>query len=505
MSQQQPPILLEMRGIVKRFLGVTALDHVDFELRAGEIQALMGENGAGKSTLIKVMTGVYPFDEGTITVDGNPIVPRSPDDAVRHGISTVYQEVNLVPNLSVAENVCLGREPRGPLGIRWGALRQRAEKAIARLGLDLDVQRPLGTCSIAIQQMVAIARALDVSAKVLVLDEPTSSLDAGEVDQLFAAVRTLRDEGMGIVFVTHFIDQVYELTDRIAILRNGKNVGSWDTAALPKLALVSNMIGRDASALERTVKPAVTTVSEGAPIVSAMDLGRRGAVSGVNFQLREGEVLGFAGLLGSGRTETVRLLFGLDTPDQGRLEADGRSIRRSNPREAIRRGFGLLAEDRKLEGIFPELSVRENMLIVLQARRGWLRKIPARQQRELATQLAKDLRVEPPDIDRPIQYLSGGNQQKALLARWIAVQPRLLLLDEPTRGIDVGAKFEIMGLVEKLRSEGKSFVFVSSELSEVVRASTSVIVMRDRKVVESLGAGEITEERIVNAIAGGEA
>jgi simple sugar transport system ATP-binding protein len=501
MSLEASPPLLEMRGIVKRFLGIVALDHVDFEVRAGEVHALMGENGAGKSTLIKTLTGVHPLDEGSMLLQGAAILPRTPDEAVRQGISTVYQEVNLVPNLSVAENVCLGREPRGPFGIRWREMNARAESAVNRLGLNLDVRRPLGSCSIAVQQMVAIARALDVSAKVLVLDEPTSSLDSDEVGQLFDAVRRLKADGLGIVFVTHFLDQVYEICDRVTILRNGSNVGTWPIGQLSRLELVSQMIGRDASALERA-QEVRQAKPQGEPFFTADSLGRRGAVSNVSFDLGPGEVLGFAGLLGSGRTEAIRLAFGLDSPDQGTLHLDGKTVHRLTPRAAIRKGIGLLPEDRKVEGLFPELTIRENILIVLQARQGWLRKIPLRTQKALASELATRLQVQPPDIERPIQNLSGGNQQKALIARWLAVQPRLLLLDEPTRGIDVGAKFEIMSLVESLRSQGTSFAFVSSELSEVVRASTKVVVMRDRKAVETLDAARISEEGIIHEIAG---
>lgn len=497
------PALLSLSGIVKQFPGVLALDRVDFDVHAGEVHALMGENGAGKSTLIKVAAGVYPADAGEMRLDGNAIAPRSPADAVRLGISTVYQEVNLVPNLSVAENICLGREPRGPFGIRWRELRAHARLAIERLGLDLDVRRPLGSCSIAIQQLVAIARALDVSAKVLVLDEPTSSLDAQEVARLFDLVRRLKAGGLGIVFVTHFLDQVYEISDRITILRNGQKVGTWNTAELPRLDLVSNMIGRDASALERP--PSVSTpASSGEPLVEARNLGRRGALSGATFTVRPGEVLGFAGLLGSGRTETLRLIFGLDSPDQGNLEIDGTPARKVTPRGAIAKGIGFCSEDRKLEGIFPEMSIRENILLAMQARRGWLRRMPMNRQREIAQDLVGRLRVQPADIDRPIQTLSGGNQQKALLARWLAIEPRLLLLDEPTRGIDVGAKFEIMSLIDDLRAKGTAFVFVSSELPEVVRTCTGVLVMRDRRAVKTLGPAEIDEEKIIGVIAGDE-
>ncbi|RYG27084.1 sugar ABC transporter ATP-binding protein [bacterium] len=493
--------LLELRGIGKRFLGVAALEDVDFDLRAGEIHALMGENGAGKSTLIKTLTGVHPPDAGTIRLNGQDVRPTSPDDAVRLGISTVYQEVNLVPNLTVMENLLLSREPKGLFGIRWKEMRQRAEAAIGRIGLKVDVGQPLGTLSIALQQMVAIARALDVSAKVLVLDEPTSSLDAGEVEALFTVMRRLREEGLGIVFVTHFLDQVYAVSDRITVLRNGRKVGTWNAAELSRLDLVSQMIGRDASALERS--ETITDVpAEGTPILTTNDLGRKGSVSGVSLDLKPGETLGLAGLLGSGRTETVRLLFGIDAPDAGDLILDGKKLSRLKPRAAIRRGIGYLSEDRKREGIFPELSVRENILVLYQATRGWHRRVPLAEQKAMAKDLAERLKVQPPDVERPIQFLSGGNQQKALLARWLAVEPRILLLDEPTRGIDVGAKFEIMTLVETLRKAGRSFVFVSSELPELVRSCTKVLVLRDRRAVRTLAAGEISEAAIVEEFAG---
>jgi len=494
--------LLHLRGIGKSFLGTAALAEVDFDLRPGEIHALMGENGAGKSTLIKTMTGVYKPDAGSISLEGREVRPSSPADAVRLGISTVYQEVNLVPNLTVMENLLLGREPHGPGGIRWSEMRRRAESAIARLGLKIDVRAPLGSLSIALQQMVAIARSLDVSAKVLILDEPTSSLDADEVAALFEVMRRLRDDGIGIIFVTHFLDQVYEVSDRITVLRNGRKVGTWDAAELSRLDLVSQMIGRDAAALERESTTAIVDDSAGDPMIEARSLGRRGSVGDLNLEIRSGETLGLAGLLGSGRTETARLLYGIDAPDTGELRVDGKRIARLRPRDSIRRGIGYLSEDRKREGIFPELTVRENMLVLYQVKRGWLRRISTAKQLELAREMVQRLQIQPPDPERPIQLLSGGNQQKALIARWLAVEPRLLILDEPTRGIDVGAKFEIMSLVESLRRAGRSFVFISSELPEVVRSCTKVLVMRDRRAVRTLSAGEISEASIVKEIAG---
>jgi simple sugar transport system ATP-binding protein len=492
----------ELRGVSKRFLNFTALDSVDFSVNPGEVHALMGENGAGKSTLIKVLTGVHPPDGGQILLNGSPIHPKSPDAAVKLGISTVYQEVNLVPNLSVAENICLGREPKGVFGIKWGALYRHAESAIRRVGIDCDVRRPLGTCSIAIQQMVSIARAVDVDAKILVLDEPTSSLDRQEVDQLFAIVRRLKEQGLGIVFITHFLDQVYEMADRVTVLRNGKVAGVWSISDLSRVELVTQMLGRDASGLEGGSSAKLATVPTGL-LLEASGLGRSGAVEGVDCRIGRGEVWGIAGLLGSGRTETLRLFFGLDSPDRGSLSFAGQILGNFGPRKAIRLGMAFCPEDRKLEGICAELSVRENIVLALQAKNGLFRTIPVNRQREIASQLAERLKLSPPDVERPIGTLSGGNQQKAMLARWLVMKPDLLLLDEPTRGIDIGAKFEIMGLIDELTGQGMGVVFVSSELPEMVRTCSKLLVLRDRKLVSTLEAGDITEQNIIELIAGG--
>lgn len=479
--------ILSLERIDKRFPGVVALEQVDFTLHEGEVHALMGENGAGKSTLIKVLTGVYAPDGGTMTLEGREIASKTPLEAVELGISTVYQEVNLAPNLSIAENVCLGRESRGAFGIKWGEVRRRAEAALARLGLSLDVRQALGSQSIAIRQMVAIARALDVDAKVLVLDEPTSSLDRDETLQLFDAMRRLRDRGMGIVFVTHFLDQVYEISDRITVLRNGRLVGAYSTSELPHLALVSAMIGRDAGALERKARES-RDITDARPLISADQVSRRRAVDDLTVTLAPGEILGFAGLLGSGRTESMRLLAGLDKPDRG-------SIRRSAT-------LGFCPEDRKADGIFPDLSVRDNIVVVAQARRGWLRRIGTAEQRRIVDEHVGKLRIAAPSVEVPISLLSGGNQQKAILARWLVESPQVLFLDEPTRGIDVGAKFEIENLVEDLRRGGMAFGFVSSELEEVVRWSTKIAVLRDRRMVATLTGEEKREERVMSAIAG---
>ncbi len=489
--------LLRMSGIVKTFPGVKALQGVDFEVQAGQVHALMGENGAGKSTLLKVLTGVYEAEEGAIEFEGQTIRPRSPQEATQVGISAVYQELSLAPNLSIAENIVIGREPMGPLGIKWSAVRERARGALARLGLELDVDRPVGACSPAIQHLTAIARALDVDARLLVLDEPTASLDAGEVDALFEVIHRLKAQGLGIVYVTHFLDEVYRIADQITVLRNGTLVATDTPVAMPRRALVAHMIGREAPAEEGTT--AKMAPDDGETLIAAESLGRQHSVTGLEFTIRAGEVLGLAGLLGSGRTETLRLLFGIDRPTSGRLSIGGKSTPFS-PRKAMREGIGLLPEERKNEGIFPNLSVRDNMMMVAQVQRGWLSRVPAREFVQ-AEAMKEELRIATPDLDRSIGGLSGGNQQKALLARWLISKPKVLLLDEPTRGIDVGAKFEITGLVERLRQQGMAFVMVSSELSEIVQSSTKVSILRDRRMVGD--ATEITEEAIMSQIAEG--
>ncbi|MHC5001527.1 MAG: sugar ABC transporter ATP-binding protein [Planctomycetota bacterium] len=495
--------LLELRGVQKTYPGVRALDGVDFDLRAREIHGLMGENGAGKSTLIRIVTGAEPRDAGTVRLRGRPVAPRTPLEAQRLGISTVYQEINLVPQLSVAENLCLGRQPTRRGRIDWRALRRDAVAALSRLELDLDVDRPLGACSIALQQLVAIARALAISADVLILDEPTSSLDDQEVERLFALMRRLRDDGLGIVFVTHFIDQVYAVADRVTVLRNGKRVGTWDAAGLPRLRLVQAMIGREITAPARESARGPAPTSERPALLSVRGLGRRRSVGRLHFDIGRGEVVALAGLLGSGRTECARLLFGLDRPDRGEVRVAGRRRAIRSPRQAIALGFGYLAEDRQHEGIMPGLSVRENIVLAVQARRGWWRPLRRRAQQRLVRQFMETLRIAAPDAERPIRALSGGNQQKALVARWLLLQPDLLILDEPTRGIDVGAKLEIERLVGELRSGGKALLLISSELEELARDADRVVVLRDREQVAELGGDALSVERIMGAIAGG--
>jgi simple sugar transport system ATP-binding protein len=499
-----PAPLLAARNISKLFPGVRALDGVDFTLRRGQVHALMGENGAGKSTLIKVLTGVYRQDDGEILLDGFPIGPRSPAEAQRFGISTVYQEVNLIPFLSVAENIFLGRQPMHWGRIDWKQINLRSAQALERLELRLDVTRPLNSYSIAIQQLVAIARALDVESKVLVLDEPTSSLDVNEVNRLFAVLRRLRAQGLGIVFVSHFLDQIYAIADRLTVLRNGRFVGEYEPAKLPRLELIARMMGKELGAVRETSsQPGAQPLrTEHKPFLRVKGLARPGSMQPFDLEINAGEVVGLAGLLGSGRSETARLLFGIDRASAGAVDIDGRTVRLNSPRVAIANRLGFCPEDRKTQGILPDLSVRENIVLALQASKGWTRKIPARQQLELTEHYIETLNIATSDTEKPIKFLSGGSQQKAVLARWLASRPRLLILDEPTRGIDIGAKAEIEKLIAKLCAEGMAIVFISSELEEVVRASHRVVVLRDRKKVGELSGDEINLAAILKMIAG---
>jgi simple sugar transport system ATP-binding protein len=495
----EQPQLLEIKGLTKGFPGVQALDHVDFVLRAGEIHGLLGENGAGKSTLIKVLTGVFKRDSGAIQLDGQDIAARDPADALSLGIGTVYQEVNLLPNLSVAENLFIGRQPHRFGLVRRGEMRRRALALLADYGLDIDVANPLGSYSVAVQQIIAIARAVDFSARVLILDEPTASLDAHEVRTLFGILGDLKSRGIGIVFVTHFLDQVYAICDRITVLRNGRFVGMKPISELPRLELVSMMLGRElaAEALHRNQRPAVTEE----PLVVFKNYGKRRLVEPFDLAVRPGEVVGLAGLLGSGRTETAKLIFGVERADTGQAFVAGQPVRLATPRDAARLRFGFTPEDRKTEGIVAELSIRENIILALQARQGWLHPLPRRRQEEIANRFIKLLDIRTTDAEKPIGLLSGGNQQKALLARWLATEPRFLILDEPTRGIDVGAHAEIIRLIERLCEDGLALLVISSELEEIASYSDRVIVLRDRRHVRELSGGEVSADSIMTTIA----
>jgi monosaccharide-transporting ATPase len=484
----EPAPILTMTGISKAFPGVKALSDVDFRLFPGEVHALMGENGAGKSTLVKVLTGVYEIDAGRIELAGRPARFGSPIDAQRAGISTVYQEVNLCPNLSVAENIFIGREPRRWGRIQWPQMRRRATTLLERLELEVDVSTDLADHSIAVQQLVAIARAIDISAQVLVLDEPTSSLDPGEVEQLFRVIRGLRDDGMAILFISHFIEQVFAISDRTTVLRNGRRVGEYRTSDITRVDLVTTMLGEELKALvELEGSPERSPEELRTPeVVRADRLGRKSSIEPFSLTIREGEVVGLAGLLGSGRTELARLLFGADHADSGSVAVGGAPVTMRSPRVAMAKGIALCPESRKTQGLVEDLTIRENVVLALQASRGWARPVPRKRQDELVQKYIDALRIQPADPEVAVRNLSGGNQQKVLLARWLITEPRLLILDEPTRGIDVGAKAEIQRLVVTLSSGGMAVLFISAELEEVLRLSHRIAVLRDRRLVAEL-------------------
>jgi galactofuranose transport system ATP-binding protein len=499
--------LVSMRGISIAFPGVKALDGVDFRLFPGEVHALLGENGAGKSTLIKALTGVYAIDAGRVHVAGEPHTFTGPAQAQAAGISTVYQEVNLCDNLSVAENIMLGHEVRRAGLVHWHATRRAASEHLRRLNLDIDPASSLSAHSLAIQQLVAICRAMVVDPRVLVLDEPTSSLDAEEVARLFDVIRGLRDRGVAILFVSHFLDQVYAISDRMTVLRNGKLVGEYATADLPRVELVQKMIGRSLEVLEEIAdspKRSIADRTDTTPYMRAVGLGRRHSIEPFDLDIYAGEVVGLAGLLGSGRTELARLIYGADHADHGQLTVDGSPVRLRSPRAALAHKIVYSSESRQTEGIVGALTVRENIVLGLQAQRGWLRRVPRRRADEVVEEYVQLLGIRPANPDAIAGNLSGGNQQKVLLARWLATDPRLLLLDEPTRGIDVGAKAEIQRLIADLAAKGMGVLFISAEPEEVLRLSHRIAVLRDRhKIGELTNSGDVTTDDVVALIASG--
>ncbi len=492
---------IEMVGVSKAFPGVRALDRVDFQVQAGEVHALMGENGAGKSTLIKILTGALQRDEGEIRLDGRPVHIGKTGDAQALGIGTVYQEVNLVPTMSVTKNLTLLRQPKQFGLIDWRAARKRARERLKRLDIDIDVERPLGSYSVAIQQLVAIARALEDDTRVLVLDEPTASLDANEVALLFKIVRDLKAHGIAIVFIAHFIDQVYEIADRISVLRNGRLVGCAPIAELPRTKMIPLMLGRELERTEEHAARAASTV-EDKPILVAEGLGRRRVMEPFDLALHAGEVVGLSGLLGSGRTEVAKLVFGAIKPDSGRLTVGGEQVASASPGHSLHLGIAFCPEDRKAEGVFGELTVRENIVLGLQSKRGWLRRLSHDQQEALAQEMIKALAIATPDADKPVGQLSGGNQQKVVLARALTAEPRILILDEPTRGIDVGAHAEIVGLIRRLCAQGLALLVASSELDELVAVSDRIAVLRDRRKIGEIAERDINRQTIIDTIAG---
>lgn len=496
--------ILRMKHIDMFFPGVKALKDVTFNLKRGEIHSLMGENGAGKSTLVKVLTGVYNKTNGEIMFAGNKINPKSPLESQMMGISTVYQEVNLCANLTVAENIYIGREPRGKLGqIDWHTMSEKASKLLhEELGLDINVNRVLNYYPVAMQQMIAIARAIDTQCKILILDEPTSSLSDKETEKLFEIMRKLKGTGISIIFISHFLEQIYTICDRVTVLRDGEYCGEYEIKQLPRIQLISKMMGKEIregdieSSVEKS-KPRDKTFLETDSMLVP------GKVKPLSMHIKEGEVIGLAGLLGSGRTEIAESLFGIMQKADGTIKVEGVEINVKTPMDMMKKRLAFCPEDRKLQGIIADLSVRENIILALQAKDGMFKHMPRSKQNELADHYIDLLRIKVSDREQRVGNLSGGNQQKVIIARWLATQPALLILDEPTRGIDVGTKSEIEALAVRLAKEhGMAVIFISGEMAEMVRTCSRLLVIRDHEKITELAEDEISTAHIMEAIAG---
>ena len=496
-------VILTMRGISKEFPGVKALSNVDFTLCKGEIHALMGENGAGKSTLVKVLTGVHIKDSGEIRIEGydEPVSIRSPQDAQNLGISTVYQEITLCPNLTVAENMFIGRG--NYRFINWRAQEKRADEILTKLNIPAKASQQLGTCSLAVQQMVAIARAVDMECKVLILDEPTSSLDEREVALLFKLMRDLKSRGVGIIFITHFLDQVYEVCDKITVLRNGELVGEYEIKDMPEVELISAMLGKDLEDISKLKEEKKVYEGKDEVVYEAHNLSSTEGVKPFDFKIKKGEVNGFTGLLGSGRSESVRAIFAADRVTSGFVKMNDKEVKILKPKDAMKNGIGYLPEDRKGDGIIQDLSVRENIILALQVLNGFFKPFSRAESEKFADEFIELLNIKTASKETPIKSLSGGNQQKVILARWLLTNPQYLILDEPTRGIDVGTKVEIQKQVLKLAEKGVSVTFISSEIQEMLNVCSRLIVMRDRRIVGELKDEELSQDNIMSTIAGG--
>ncbi|MFC8711907.1 sugar ABC transporter ATP-binding protein [Streptomyces sp. NPDC057197] len=497
--------IVDVAGVDKNFAGVHALRGVDFRLRPGEVHALIGENGAGKSTLIKVMTGVYRPDAGVIRYAGEERAFRNPLEAQAAGVSTIYQEVNLVPLMSVARNLCLGREPRrfGLVDVR--AMNRFAAETLRRYGVEVDVTRPLGSLGLGAQQMVALARAVQIDARVVVMDEPTSSLEPREVETLFSVIRDLKRQGIAVVYVSHRLDELYAICDRVTVMRDGAVVHTGDMAGLERLELISLMLGREMSAVRAEGATAFGGEQhdrrEGVPALRAADLTVRHRVHGVGLDIHRGEVVGLGGLLGAGRSETAQAITGALATDGGTVEVGGRPLARRSPAAAIKAGVVMLAEDRKTEGILPNLSVRENISLALLPRLARAGVVSQAKQDEVVRFFMDRLRIKASGPDQKVSDLSGGNQQKVLLARWLCLDPEVLLLDEPTRGIDVGAKAEVQALIDELAGQGLGVLLISSDLEELIEGSDRIVVLKDGRVVGHLQGEDVTEQSVLDSLA----
>lgn len=502
-----PDRLLHMTGITKSFGGVPALLDGNLSITAGEVHAIVGQNGAGKSTLIKILTGVYRRDGGMVRWEGREVDLRSPREAQGAGIATIYQELTLVPQRTVTENIVLGYEPRTRLGmIDWRAAEKRTRDVLTRFGIDIDPHRALGAYPTAIQQLVAIGRAASMDAKLLIMDEPTSSLDEREVSVLFGVIRQLQAQGTSVLYVSHFLDEIFEISDAVTILRDGRTVGSARIADMTKLDLIATMLGRSAEDIRRagmTELAGSDRAQGGEVVLEAAGIATDRRLRKLDLTLRAGEIVGLAGLLGSGRTEAARAIFGMDRLSAGTLRLAGRPISLGSPREAIAAGMAFLSEDRKTEGIIPDLSVRENLTLALLPRLSRMGVVNEARERKIVEGFIRALGIKAASMDQPIRELSGGNQQKVLLGRWLATEPRLLILDEPTRGVDVGAKRELQAIIRQKVREGCSVLLISSEFEELIEGAHEIVVMQEGRSIARLSNPGVTEDLLIHAIAAG--
>lgn len=489
--------VLQLEHISKSFPGVRALSDVQFEMRAGEVHALLGENGAGKSTLIKIISGVYQPDRGVMRVGGQERRFDNPRAAQSAGIATIYQELSLYPELSVAENIFMGHAPKGPLGaLSWGEMRRRSREILDSLNIhDMDVGRKVGTMSVGNRQRVEIAKALSLDARILIMDEPTAALTEADVERLFSIVRLLRERGVGIVYISHRLQEVFELTDRVTVLRDGQYVGTKDVKDVTESELITMMVGRTIDDLFPKLKAEI-----GETVLEVRDLKREPNTRGISFQLRRGEILGLAGLVGSGRSELAQVIFGFTPADSGEIKVRGKTVAIRHPGDAMNLGIAYVPEDRGQQGLVRPMRVRENVSMAVLKELSRATFIQRRAERNLALQTVEQLRVRTAGIEQIVGRLSGGNQQKVVIGKWLAVKPGILIMDEPTRGIDVGAKAEIHRLMSELAQQGMAVLMISSELPEVLGMSDRVLVMREGKIAGEFSREEATQEKIAAAM-----
>jgi rhamnose transport system ATP-binding protein len=492
--------VLRLEGIRKSFPGVQALKGVQFDVRAGEVHALLGENGAGKSTLIKIVSGVHQPDEGTVSLDGRPVRFGSPLEAQRAGIATIYQELLLFPELTVAENIFMGHAPRGRLGIDWGAMREQARQLLASLDIhDLDPAQVVGTLSVGNRQRVEIAKALSHKARILIMDEPTAALTERDVERLFAIVRLLRERGVGIVYISHRLEEIFILADRVTVFRDGEYVATKPVAGTSHDDLIQMMVGRRIEALFPKLPARI-----GEPVLELKDVVRRPLTNGISLTLRAGEILGLAGLVGSGRSELAQVIFGITPADSGEIRLGGRPVRIGSPIEAKRLGIAYVPEDRGTQGLVRPMALRENVSLAVLDRLLKGPFIDRAAEARLAEDSVRKFSIRASGIGQIVNKLSGGNQQKVVLGKWLATEPKVLILDEPTRGIDVGAKAEIHRLMSELAQQGLAILMISSELTEVLGMSDRILVMREGRLAGEFPRAAASQESIAGAMMGGE-